>query len=564
MVMSMEMHSEQASTQMDTKDAPTCAARNEFTEVSDTATAQRLRDELEQLRHDYDTLHARMVNAESLIREHREENEELKRSRLALSEEIMDLTKALFEEANGMVAEEAKARASLEMARRKLEGELESTKEALRLEKQQLLELRDRIHAHRSPQAFGGEGVWRFSKDNFLALLSEHSHKYFPVLLPQLRFSSRPRYDTAAGPIWDRIAESIDAGGCLREFSRFVERLPEMDADALLSHSFLRRLCETEMVPCLNFDLKPRPYVKKLILALLKNTCCVEKIVVHPTPTEDGHGEQSVRSGGSSEASDLGVIADLQMLDIDLSLNCPTEGEETIGTGGSPLIMGERLRGIMNHFTMSVSSLPETLLNGHNLASAVSSSANGSPTSSPSSPPACKYCSLCGRSSDVPKYRFRLTDTDSWSVIDKVCRQRLVAVGHFFTFIRHLRGGLHANRPLLDLYYDLLHYLRLMFYARLDRSATIFFLQSDYEAYLDLIEVHLEAEGSQGFKAKIGHREKGGIDNQCGGQAISRAQDTTQVPPDISSENQVPLEESIEGEEHDRASATHDVEDSRL
>ena len=114
--------------------------------VSDEAgTINKLKSALETLQAECNSLKSRLDGSQSLYEDERAENEELKKSRLALSSEIMDLTKALFEEANGMVAEEAKARAKLELTRRKLEGELEATKEHLLLEKQQLFELRDRF-----------------------------------------------------------------------------------------------------------------------------------------------------------------------------------------------------------------------------------------------------------------------------------------------------------------------------------------------------------------------------------------------------------------------------------
>ena len=67
---------------------------------------------------------------------------ELERMKDTVANELEDLTKTLFEEANGMVANEAKARTLIENSKLKLQSELEDTRKRLELERQQLIALK--------------------------------------------------------------------------------------------------------------------------------------------------------------------------------------------------------------------------------------------------------------------------------------------------------------------------------------------------------------------------------------------------------------------------------------
>lgn len=430
---------------------------------------------VEQRKLDQQEIHSlkeRIEELQSKLWEQSEANAELKRTREALSEEIMDLTKALFEEANGMVAAEAKARAHLEIARRKLESELEATKEQLRLEKQQLRELRGRFsHDHNtaamSSVCIGDEKQVSFDKDR---LSRQLEYNYFGCLLPKHRFNSRSKFTGPAADLWDSISERI-AREELPEFAKFVEKSPGLDAEGLLSCPYLKKICEYDVVPCLNFEFKPKPFVRRVAISLLRNTCYVEEYQPAGSVTEGHHRVPSHASHDSADLQMGGVLSPTPQTEAKSSTTSPTEGTP------------HRLRGIVNHFATSVSSLPESLL---------------APGNSPKD--SQKFCALCGKTTyDDPfllQYRIRLCDSEPWLHIDKSCRERLVAAGHFFAFMRHLSGGLYTNRPLIDLFFDMLHFRRYMFYVRLSNAATDFFLQSDYESYLDVISEHVRGGDS--------------------------------------------------------------------
>ncbi|KAG0165935.1 hypothetical protein DFQ28_008233 [Apophysomyces sp. BC1034] len=87
--------------------------------------------------------------------------------------------------------------------------------------------------------------------------------------------------------------------------------------------------------------------------------------------------------------------------------------------------------------------------------------------------PAFRGCGACGRKVDstrrenVLSYRFRISYFDEWSCIDRYCRDRLVAVIEFYTFLRHLRLGSYRDRALVDLYQECTRLRLQMFLSRL-------------------------------------------------------------------------------------------------
>ncbi|KAI8976090.1 hypothetical protein BDB01DRAFT_728073 [Pilobolus umbonatus] len=64
-------------------------------------------------------------------------------------------------------------------------------------------------------------------------------------------------------------------------------------------------------------------------------------------------------------------------------------------------------------------------------------------------------CQACGREVDTKNkkaevYKFRLSYFDEWSCIDRYCRDRILAVNEFYTFLRRLRVGVYKNRSLSE------------------------------------------------------------------------------------------------------------------
>jgi len=398
-----------------------------------------------------DELKLQVERLQQCLEDQLEINAELTKSKMELSSEIMELTKALFEEANGMVAAEIRARSKLESEQGRLLFELNNTRELLMLEAQQLGELRSRIHLRSNSNTLSGTSNHAEFAEKGSHALAVPSLSYFEDLLPSRRFELRDRQAGPNGERWEQLVDCIDPEE-YTAFGKFVDRCGELDDSAVLEHPLMKRIFDQDVLPCLQFDFKPKPFVKRLVQAMLLNTCTIERLAIEASLT----GASTERTGSPVSVAGYGPSSNAT--------------EEMM-----------RVRGVLNQFTMSVSSLPEMFIGPDERKGDA------------------RFCVLCGRApidqqkdSEIQvnslSFRFRLSDNEPWMAIDTICRERLVASGHFYAFVRHLRRGLYTCRPIADLFFELQHYKRSLFYARCGLFATPLFIQSDYEAFLKLIK----------------------------------------------------------------------------
>lgn len=433
--------------------------------------AAELQVQLRALQTEIERLRQQLSISEAELSNTREINNELASTKHLLSEEIVELTKALFEEANGMVANEAKARFQLEGQRRKLQIELDFTRERLKLESMQLAELRSRLYAVSAED--GGQSLLK----NTIAKVSlelpqqiNFTNHYFEDFFPERRFDSRSKRNCRANAAWESIFQNINEGS-FDEFAKFVEKCTGLlnDDEAFLGHQFMKRCFEMDVLPCLiSFDCKPKAFLKRIVKSMLRNTCYIERI---PPVTRPPSRCETPISAGVPPRSNTPAST----LDGAVRVDSPLSAD-----GGR-----SKFKGLASQFAWSVTSLPEmnndpgaVYLDGQNSrASPVKSSKN----------PLCDlpapFCALCGARNDGTTliYRFKLVDQDPYMQIDASCRERLAAAGDFYTFMRHLRRGLFHQRPIIDLYFELFHYKRNMFYAR--TGSMPFFAQSDFEVF---------------------------------------------------------------------------------
>ncbi|KAI7895054.1 uncharacterized protein EV154DRAFT_391521, partial [Mucor mucedo] len=76
-------------------------------------------------------------------------------------------------------------------------------------------------------------------------------------------------------------------------------------------------------------------------------------------------------------------------------------------------------------------------------------------------------CYACGTTMHLDLFRFRLKEQDTESyLIDRACRDRLVAVCDFYVFIRHVRSGLQSQRTIQSLFQECIWLKLCMFWAR--------------------------------------------------------------------------------------------------
>ncbi|KAI8371708.1 uncharacterized protein BYT42DRAFT_616776 [Radiomyces spectabilis] len=92
-------------------------------------------------------------------------------------------------------------------------------------------------------------------------------------------------------------------------------------------------------------------------------------------------------------------------------------------------------------------------------------------------------CYLCASLLTDQTYRCRLREQDQdWHMIDRACRDRLVAVCNFYAFVRHVRLGLYTPSSVTSLFQECLRLRLGMFWARSGLHLNPSFL-SDYRLF---------------------------------------------------------------------------------
>jgi hypothetical protein len=448
----------------------------------------RLLQEIQQLRQDNRKL-ATEIDSE------RQARQQLESAKNSLTAEIEELTKTLFEEANGMVASEAQARWTLQQAHTRLEEELQKTRELLSLEIDQTRLLRGIVEEEKNAKKSSDPYLW--DVDLFSARLSD---SYYDDFFPERSFDSRFRSSAAH---WEALSTQTLDTLQFHSFSTFIDecfrvsiktRNTQLSDDSIvtvLGHEFIRNCLLADIEPCLAFPVlersgKTKSMLKKLLPAMLKNNCVIEPLPGQsPASTASTYitapNLSSLPSPESIRASPLSIRSFI-------SIAAPSRSKTSSPIKSSPAINipilsrpSDNLLALAGSPTSitSVESCPVSLT----VASALLK---------------CSMCDSSGKDSLIPTHRFRICSSTSatsspvkqpqWNLICKSCRNRLVSVASFFTILRHLLQGLHAHRPKLDVYFDFMHSKRYMFYARTGVDPS-FYALSDFEAFSKKISV---------------------------------------------------------------------------
>lgn len=375
--------------------------------------------------------------------EEREVRQELERAKQVLLMEVEELSKSLFEEAGSMVATEAKKRAELETLKARLERDLTETKEQLAHQTEQLQELRARLLSVSRDECAQDPPMVSHQRSpsldphiahplNHLAL---HSVRHYAeVLFPDGKFSTRRHSQHHPGlwqPFLDQIqgadsllGDPIHGGSVLAfdEFKGFVD-VALHSAQSFQAHAYFKKV-ERLLEACLWFEAKTSNFPKRVVASMLHNECVIERI---------------------------------------LNANCDYPAGTPTDT-------------FFNRLTTSVTSLSDTLFDTDPKAAAQSAASSPKKKLHP--------CTLCGSPipAAAPRWRLRLSPAEThWRLADDACRDRLVAVGDYIAFIRHLRAGLFSARPVVDLWAEQLHLVRNVFYTAFGSLA--FFVLSDFEQF---------------------------------------------------------------------------------
>ncbi|KAG0044038.1 Guanine nucleotide exchange factor (GEF) which may activate RAB8A and RAB8B, partial [Linnemannia elongata] len=192
---------------------------------------------------------------------------ELQHAKETVEGELEELSRTLFEEANGMVATEARARHQLELTRKHLELELKDAQERLAAETSQLKELKSKMEAMMESQPQSKRSSTNHSDRGSVDLaqlfgINNHNRISVPEALTE-----EPEPETAI---------AID-GQLLQEFREFVTQSSSVRLNKIHSLTFMRHCQDEDVEPCLRFGNTPRISAKKLTEGICSNTCYIEE-----------------------------------------------------------------------------------------------------------------------------------------------------------------------------------------------------------------------------------------------------------------------------------------------
>jgi hypothetical protein len=199
---------------------------------------------------------------------------EIQHSKDMVENELEDLSRRLFEEANGMVANEKREKYNLEVAQRHLENQLKETRERLHAEQMQLKELRIKMEEMESrseeerDESDSGEQRKRSSA------VSDAGAQGLADMTTLLNGSSKRQ--SQHGADIDSTITNID-DLVLGEFRDFIATGRSLPLKKLHTNAFMRNCQVEDVEPCLRFGPNPRLSAKKIIDAIVMNTCFIEE-----------------------------------------------------------------------------------------------------------------------------------------------------------------------------------------------------------------------------------------------------------------------------------------------
>ncbi|KAM3584489.1 hypothetical protein VKS41_003300 [Umbelopsis sp. WA50703] len=357
--------------------------------------------ELSRLKKDMQALNTKYVSEINRVSDVQHEKD-------LVEQELEELSRRLFEEANVMVASEKREKWNLEVAYRQLENQLRETQEHLYAEQAQLQELRSRMEEMTLDRQKDEEGMLKVSaiygdETNVSRPSMEEKIKrisandpYFRAQVDMARLHGITKETSTASsssmslpptppshPSPAPRNEPVNDFNIL-EFQEFIQAAATTPLKKLHGIPYLKHCLTEDVEPCLRFGPNPKLSARRIADAVLVNPCFIEESFegyqVPSMPTRNSGSKQTWFSSSSNNA-----------------------------------VPG---------------------------------------------------CHACGKAATIVHYRFKLVEADDWSYVDEGCRDRLVAVCEFYVFVRNARLGHYANRTVDDLYSETVRLRLQMFYSR--------------------------------------------------------------------------------------------------
>lgn len=185
-----------------------------------------------------------------------EKRDELQQQKDNTTQELEELTQSLFEEANSMVANEARERHGAQERVGLIEKQLAETNLYLQMEKKSTANLRIRLSKLEQEH----DELLNTTKDS-----SRNSNTSLEL---------KPKPDSEkTKDINDYIDPHLFA-----HFAELVEQAPGLKPSKLHNLLYMRNALEDDVTPCLRFGGNPRTSTKKFIDAIIANTCFIEEM----------------------------------------------------------------------------------------------------------------------------------------------------------------------------------------------------------------------------------------------------------------------------------------------
>ncbi|KAG0364507.1 RAB3A interacting protein [Mortierella sp. AD032] len=225
-----------------------------------------LEDSLQAKTDDYDSVQKDLSILNDKYVDEIEKVAELQHAKETVEGELEELSRTLFEEANGMVATEARARHQLELTRKHLELELKDAHERLAAETSQLKELKSKMEAMMESQPQSKRSSTNHSDRGSVDLAQLFGINNNKISVPE-SLAEEPEPETAI---------AID-GQLLQEFREFVTQSSSIRLNKIHTLTFMRHCQDEDVEPCLRFGNTPRISAKKLTEGICSNTCYIEE-----------------------------------------------------------------------------------------------------------------------------------------------------------------------------------------------------------------------------------------------------------------------------------------------
>ncbi|KAF9300155.1 rab guanine nucleotide exchange factor S2 [Mortierella antarctica] len=194
---------------------------------------------------------------------------ELQHAKEMVESELEELSRTLFEEANGMVASEARARHQLELTRKHLELELKDAQERLAAETSQLKELKSKMEVMMEAPPSSKRSSVDPTKGNSVDLAQLFG-------LNKISVPEAVSENDIEGPSTPATAIAID-GQLMHEFKEFVAQSSTVRLAKIHNLPFMRHCQDEDIEPCLRFGSAPRISARKLTEGICSNTCFIEE-----------------------------------------------------------------------------------------------------------------------------------------------------------------------------------------------------------------------------------------------------------------------------------------------